>query len=228
MRKFPNFAIERLVWRKGFKVVAGADEVGRGAWVGPVVASAVAFAPIFNFQFARKAMQSIFKQQNIRVDDSKKLSVLQREKAEKWIKENALSWGIGEVSASVVNKIGISKASNKAFRAALVDLNKKLKSQKVDFLLIDAFYLPFTKGIRRKNQLAIIDGDAKSFSIATSSIIAKVQRDKIMQNFARKHPMYSWEKNKGYGTKKHQEAIRKYGLTRLHRKSFVPENLLPL
>lgn len=95
----------------------------------------------------------------------------------------------------------------------------------IDFLLIDAFYLPYTKGLRRKNQLAIIKGDQKSFSIAAASIIAKVYRDNLMVKLSRKYEKYGWRKNKGYGTKKHIQAIKKWGITRLHRKQFLSKLL---
>lgn len=224
----PDFAFERKLWRKGFKVIAGADEVGRGAWAGPVVASAVAFAPNSKLQILNS---------KIRINDSKLLSQKQREKAEKWIKKNCLAWGVGEASVSVINRLGLGKATQIAFRRAIAECNKRLVTtdyslqQKtkpvvrrlwtVDFLLIDAFYLPYTKGIKRKNQFAIVKGDTKSISIASASILAKVYRDKLMVRFAQKHKRYAWGQNKGYGTKSHQKAILKYGLTRLHRKQFV-------
>ncbi len=224
--KLPDFSLERRLWRKGFKAVAGVDEVGRGCFAGPVVAAAVAFAPIKNLKFK-------IKNYGIRIDDSKKLRPKQREKAEKWIKENALSWGIGEASATLINRIGMARATNAAFRRAII--NCKLS---IDYLLIDAFYIPYVNGIQmprknaRKNhasrdsrarQKAITHGDEKSLSIAAASIIAKVYRDKIMLGLSKqsKYKKYGWGRNKGYGTREHQGAIRKHGLTRYHRKAFV-------
>jgi ribonuclease HII len=144
-----------------------------------------------------------------------------------------LAWGIGEVSVRDINSKGLGPASRMAFRRAVKGCNLRLASQgltlegklattkRVDYLLLDAFYLPYTKGIKRKNQLAIIKGDSKSYSIAAASIIAKVYRDKLMQELSKKYPKYGWGRNKGYGTKEHSDAILKDGTTRLHRKMFV-------
>ena len=195
----PNLKFEKQAWEKGFKLVAGADEVGRGALAGPLVAAVV----IFPLSFARSLLAKL---NASKINDSKKLSPNQREKAEKWIKENSLAWGIGEINVAFINKHGIAKATRAAFRKALKHLG-------ADFLLVDAFYVPYTNGIKRKNQLAIIKGDEKSISIAAASIIAKVYRDKLMSRLARrdlaKLKHYGWKKNKGYGTKTHREAIKK-------------------
>jgi len=200
----PNFSFEKALWKKGYKFIAGVDEVGRGCFAGPVVAGCVVFS------------HKPYKLGNIRVDDSKKLSLKQRREASFWIKENALVWGIGEASVSLINRIGMGKATKVAFRRAIKGVNKKL-----DFLLIDAFYIPYVRGLKRKNQKAIVDGDEKSLTIAAASIIAKIYRDSLMKKLSSKHPKYGWERNKGYGTKEHLGALRKYGLTRHHRKQFV-------
>ena len=107
-----------------------------------------------------------------------------------------------------------------AFRRAINDASRRLGGR-IDFLLIDAFFIPYVRGLRRKNQQAIINGDEKSFSIAAASIIAKVERDKEMLRFSRKYPKYGWGRNKGYGTRQHQEALKEFGITRHHRKAFV-------
>ena len=200
----PNFSFEKALWKKGYKFIAGVDEVGRGCFAGPVVAGCVVFS------------HKPYKLGNIRVDDSKKLSLKQRREASFWIKENALVWGIGEASVSLINRIGMGKATKVAFRRAIKGVNKKL-----DFLLIDAFYIPYVRGLKRKNQKAIVDGDEKSLTIAAASIIAKIYRDSLMKKLSSKHPKYGWTRNKGYGTKEHLGALRKYGLTRHHRKQFV-------
>jgi ribonuclease HII len=135
MRK-PNFYYEGKIWKNGYKFVAGIDEVGRGAFAGPVVAGCVAFkydVPYSTF--------------NIRIDDSKKLTVKQRNIAEIWIKENCLTWGIGESPASEIDKIGIVKATRKAMRKAIGNANRRLH-KRIQYLLINAFYLPYIKGIR--------------------------------------------------------------------------------
>lgn len=215
----PDFSFERKAHKKGYRVVAGVDEVGRGSFAGPVVAAAVAFAPINNYQFTIFNKSKIERQDpRIVINDSKKLSPKKRELLSFWIKRNALAYGIGKASVGEINKFGIKKATETAFRRAIA--NCKLK---IDYLLIDAFYIPYVKGLRRKNQTPIIKGDTKSLSIAAASIIAKVYRDKLMTNLSKKprYRKYHWEANKGYGTKIHQEAIKKYGLTRLHRKKFV-------
>lgn len=224
----PDFSYEKKLWKKGFKFVAGTDEVGRGAWMGSVVAAAVVWPESFRPPSRNLYRSRIKSRMTIpKIDDSKKLKPKQREKAEVWIKENCLAWGIGEASVRDINSKGLGPASRIAFRKAVGDCNRRLALQglalqiQIDFLLVDAFYIPYTKGIKRKNQLAIIKGDAKSYSIAAASIIAKVYRDKLIQQLAKKHPEYGWGRNKGYGTKEHQEAILKHGQTRLHRKQFI-------
>jgi ribonuclease HII len=207
--KLPGFRYERKLWRQGYKLVAGADEVGRGCFAGPVVAAAVVFAS------TALALPS-----EIIINDSKKLRPRQREKGAKWIKENAFAWGVGQASVGQINKFGIKKASEIAFRKAIQEAQSK---SKIDYLLIDAFYIPYVRSLRRKNQLAIVNGDEKSLSIAAASIIAKVYRDKLMARLSRqsKYKKYGWGRNKGYGTRQHQLAIKKYGITRLHRKVFI-------
>lgn len=191
-------------------MVVGIDEVGRGAWAGPVVAGGVVFAPETKIP------------KGVTINDSKQLTSPQREKAASWIRQNSLAWGIGEAPVSVINRVGMGKATKMAFRRAISQLaDKSVKSIKPDFLLIDAFYIPYVRGLRRKNQKAIINGDEKSISIAAASILAKVYRDALMHKLSERYRLYKWGNNKGYGTKKHQSAIKKYGLTRFHRKAFV-------
>lgn len=204
----PDFYFEKGLWRKGFEFVAGCDEVGRGCFAGPVVAGCVVFPPDIQIP------------SDIYINDSKKVTPKRREKASAWIRKNALAWGIGSSSAILINRIGMAKATKKAFRKAIKEASKRNRGY-FDFLLIDAFYIPYVKGLRRKNQKAIIDGDEKSVTIAAASIIAKVFRDNFMADLAEKHKVYGWKKNKGYGTREHQKAIIKYGLTKYHRKQFV-------
>lgn len=200
--RFPNFSFEKKLWKK-HKFVAGMDEVGRGALAGPVVAGAVVFPPDLKIE--------------VKINDSKKLTKKRRETADNWIKRNAVSWGIGEAGVGKINKLGIKKATEIAFRRAIKNCGE------INYLLIDAFFVPYVAGLRRRNQLAIVKGDQKSLSIAAASIIAKVYRDNLMTKLSRdsKYKKYKWEKNKGYGTKDHQKAIKKYGPTRLHRKLFI-------
>lgn len=209
--ELPNFNYEKKLWKKGYGFVAGCDEVGRGSFAGPVVAGVVVFPK--NLEIDKEIV----------INDSKQVKPRNREKASDWIKKNALTWGIGEVPVSVINRLGMGKATQMAFRQAISKANDRLSSSKIDYLLIDAFYIPFTKGLRRKNQKPIIKGDTKSLSIAAASIIAKVYRDKLMLKLSKnpKFRKYGWGRNKGYGTRQHQNAIKKYGISRYHRKSFV-------
>lgn len=219
MRNLPSLSFEAKLWSQGFEFVAGADEVGRGSFAGPVVATTVVFAPMINDRWLM-----VKANKEIKIDDSKKLAPLQRVRASKWIRENSLAWGVGEASVSEINSLGMGKASNKAFRRAVFSANKKIE-KRIEFLLIDGFYIPYLRGFmasgKKAKQLAVKKGDEKSFSIASASIIAKVYRDRLMKRLSQKHPEYGWGRNKGYGTKEHQGAILKHGLTRYHRKQFV-------
>jgi ribonuclease HII len=209
--KYPNFFFERKLWEKSYKNVAGVDEVGRGCFAGPVVAGCVIFD------------KNISIPKDITINDSKKLTPLQRIKADKWIRDNAITWGIGEAKTTSVNKIGIGKAARKAFRMAIRKTRLKL-GKPIDYLIIDAFYISYVPALpakRKRRQLAIVKGDTKSLTIGAASIIAKVYRDRLMDKLSKKYPEYAWDENKGYGTKKHQAAILKYGITRYHRKTFV-------
>ncbi|MBU0572355.1 ribonuclease HII [Patescibacteria group bacterium] len=221
----PNFSFEKRLWKKGFKFVAGLDEVGRGSFAGPVVAGCVVF----------KLETKIPK--NIYINDSKKVTPKRRKIANEWIVKNALAWGTGEVSAGVINRIGMSKATQVAFRRAIENANKRMQ-RRTDYLLIDALFIPCVRGLpmkrkaARKNhnlkdgrgrQEAIVKGDQKSISIAAASIIAKVYRDNIMKALSERprYKRYGWDRNKGYGTKEHGKAIKKFGISRYHRKKFV-------
>jgi ribonuclease HII len=235
--KIPNFKYERQLWNCGLKYVAGVDEVGRGCFAGPVVASAVAFAPQ-----STKDLKLKTEKENIFIDDSKKVTKLRRERAAKWIKENALAWGIGETSAAAINRLGMAKATKMAFRRAVADANRR-RHKRIQFLLVDAFYIPYLRGFPRQRksakgnknakdsrarQLAIVNGDEKSLSIAAASIIAKVYRDSLMEKIGNRarYKKYDWVSNKGYATKVHREAILKYGTIGYHRKQFVESFLL--
>ncbi len=235
----PDFKYEKKLWKRRYGIVAGLDEVGRGSFAGPVVAAACAFAPassrgsstLLGPELPKDSASAVGTRQSRRdsmiiINDSKKLNPRQREIAANWIIKNSLTWGIGEASVGLINRIGIGKATATAFRKAISDANVRLKTQdlkQIDYLLIDAFYVPYVRGLRRKNQKPIINGDEKSISIAAASIIAKVYRDKLMASLGQKpkYKKYNWEKNKGYGTLEHREAIKKYGITKLHRKVFV-------
>ncbi len=201
---FPTLNIEKSLWNSGYNLIAGIDEVGRGCFAGPVVVGAVIFPKDCELLEG--------------VADSKLLKPRQREKLSKLIKKCALSWSIAEISVTNINKVGIGKATQMAFRKSI-----KLLDKSPDFVVIDAFYI---NHLNRKRQRPIKDGDKICASISAASIIAKVYRDQLMKNLSKQYPKYGFAKHKGYGTKQHQEAIRKYGLTRLHRKSFNLEKFL--
>ncbi len=178
-------------------ILAGIDESGRGPLAGSVVAAAV-----------------IFEKDSFipGINDSKQLSEKQRDYLDKAIKEKAISYGYGIVSEKVIDEINILQATLKAMKMAASKL-----SLIPDLIIIDG-NKSFRSEIPTKT---IVKGDAKSFSIAAASILAKVKRDSIMKKAALKNPQYSWEKNKGYGTKAHIEAIKKYGYSELHRMTFL-------
>ncbi|MCY8928524.1 ribonuclease HII [Bacillus subtilis] len=188
---------ERLARNKGFRLIAGVDEVGRGPLAGPVVASAVILPEECEI---------------LGLTDSKKLSEKKREEYYELIMKEALAVGIGIVEATVIDEINIYEASKMAMVKAIQNL-----SDTPDYLLVDAMTLPLDTA-----QASIIKGDAKSVSIAAGACIAKVTRDRMMSAYAETYPMYGFEKNKGYGTKEHLEALAAYGPTELHRKTFAP------
>lgn len=188
---------ENELYENGIKYVAGIDEVGRGPLVGPVVTAAVILPREFYDE---------------RINDSKKLTEKKRELLYDVIMENAVSVGIGISSEDVIDKINILEATKKAMIEAVNNL-----SVKPEHLLIDAVKLNIDIP-----QTSIIKGDAKSESIAAASIVAKVTRDRMMIELDKEHPEYDFKHNKGYGTKKHIEAIEKYGILKEHRKTFAP------
>ena len=190
---------ENELYESGIKYIAGIDEVGRGPLVGPVVTAAVILPKDFYDE---------------RINDSKKLTEKKREQLYDVIMENAVSVGIGISSEDVIDDINILEATKKAMIEAVNNL-----SVKPEHLLIDAVKLNVDIP-----QTSIIKGDAKSESIAAASIIAKVTRDRMMIELDKEHPEYDFKHNKGYGTKKHIDALEKYGILIEHRKTFAPCN----
>ncbi len=183
------------------KLEAGCDEAGRGPLAGPVVAAAVILPKYY--------------QHNL-LDDSKKISKKNRDLLRIEIEREALYWAVAEVSHQEIDEINILNASFLAMHRAIDKLTKK-----PEFLLIDGNRFKPYPNIPHE---CIIKGDGKYFSIAAASILAKTYRDDIMEALAQKHPEYGWGSNAGYPTKAHRDAIRKYGITPYHRKSF---RLLP-
>jgi ribonuclease HII len=182
------------------KIIAGVDEVGRGSLIGPVYAAAV----ILNKSINKKILK-----------DSKSLTKIKREILAKHIKKNS-TWAIGKASVKEIEKINILQASLLAMKRAI----KKLK-KKPALVLIDGNKLP---EIKNYNLKSIIKGDQKIPSISAASIIAKVTRDKMITNLAKKFRGYYWDQNYGYGTKQHLKAIKNFGITKEHRKTFSPIN----
>lgn len=180
-----------------YEFICGVDEAGRGPFAGPIVAGA-AILP--------KDVDILY------LNDSKKLSEQKREELFLEIKEKAISYGVGIVSAARIDEIGVGKADFEAMRLAIAQL-----SPQPDFALTDAFLIPDLK-IPQEN---IIKGDARSVSIAAASILAKVTRDHIMMELDEKYPMYGFKNHKGYGTQAHRDAIIKYGVCPEHRMSFL-------
>ena len=193
------YAYEREYHAKGYSVIAGIDEAGRGPLAGPVVAGCCILDPDVKI---------------LGLDDSKKLSEKKREELFAEIKEKALAWTVCEVSAEVIDEINILEATKKAMRTCVEEISKKLRP---DLLLIDAVNLSGT-GV---DVVPIIKGDANSDSIAAASILAKVTRDHIMIEYDKTYPGYGFAKHKGYGTKDHYAAIREHGITPIHRRSFL-------
>jgi ribonuclease HII len=212
-----------------YQTICGIDEAGRGPWAGPVVACALTMP---------------LQTRIVGLDDSKKLSAEERERLFEILQEKA-QYGVGIISSEYIDQFGLSKAVNQAFIQAIQNLETALNIQPTstpdtklptpptdapptaitrtpDFLLIDGkdkLALPYP-------YKTIIDGDQKIKLIAAASIIAKVTRDRIMQQEAKKYPEYGFENHMGYGTAQHQQALKKHGITPIHRKSYAPIHAL--
>lgn len=182
---------------ENYEYVCGVDEVGRGPLAGPVVAAAVILPKNCDILY---------------LNDSKKLSDKKRRMLSEEIKEKAISYGIGIISEKIIDEINILQSTYSAMREAVKNL-----SITPDILLNDAVVIPNIE----IEQVKIIKGDTKSISIAAASIIAKVTRDDIMIELSTKYPRYGFEKHKGYGTKAHYEALDKYGITDIHRVTYL-------
>ena len=190
---------ERALQAKGYALIAGVDEVGRGPLAGPVVCAAVVM-PLEE----EKIIQG--------VDDSKKLSAKKREMLAEKIKQTALYYTIVEVDEKRIDEINILEATKEGMQKALLGLESA-----PDFVLTDGnmtLDIPF-------KQTSIVSGDALSYSIGAASILAKVYRDNLMDEYAKTYPVYAFEKNKGYGTAVHIAAIKEFGLCPIHRRTFT-------
>lgn len=191
--------IERALQEKGVRYIAGVDEVGRGPLAGPVVCAAV-IMPLDEASII------------VGVDDSKKLSAKKREELSEKIKEKALCYTIVEIDEKTIDEINILEATKRGMKQAIETLSITPEKVLTDGNMTIDTALP---------QASVIGGDALSYSIGAASIIAKVYRDKMMDEYAKEYPHYAFEKNKGYGTAAHIQGIKEHGLCPIHRKTFT-------
>jgi ribonuclease HII len=192
---------EKNAREEGYQLIAGVDEAGRGPLAGPVVAAAV----ILPCDYV-----------NSEINDSKQLSAAKRETLYNIIEKDAVAFGMKIIEADVIDDVNILQASLQAMRDAVLELNES-----PDFLLVDGLHrIPIITP-----QKPLVKGDCLSISIAAASIMAKVTRDRIMEMYHRQFPQYNFRQNKGYGTKEHIDAIREYGVCKIHRKTFHVKNL---
>ncbi len=187
---------ERELAGKGCRTVAGIDEAGRGPLAGPVVSACVVFPPDFY-------LEGVF--------DSKALTAKQRESFYALIVEHCLAYGLGIVDNQTIDRINIYQAAKLSMLQALENLPGMIP----DHVLTDA--MPLGETIPHTS---IVKGDQKSFTVAAASIVAKVTRDRIMQELHHEFPLYGWDRNKGYPTLEHREAVKRHGFTKYHRRTF--------
>jgi ribonuclease HII len=197
----PSFAEEKILRVRGYRFIAGIDEVGRGALMGPVVAAAVILPDNIKARWRGK------------VRDSKQLSPKVREYLYDFIKEAAISIGVGSYSNKVIDSIGIARATRLAMIWAIEQLTPQPQYLLIDYVHLPEMSLP---------QKGITGGDSLCFSIACASIIAKVTRDRLVTAMDKDYPGYGFTGHKGYGTREHIECLRKKGPCPLHRRSFRP------
>jgi ribonuclease HII len=200
----PTLHLERELYLQGFTRVAGIDEVGRGPLAGPVVASAVVLSPSLHGTSAEWLQL---------VDDSKVLTARRREAAYEDIQRHALAVGTGVVSHDEIDRVGIVRATCRAMLVAVEQL-----AVQPDYLILDYIRFPDCPFPFR----ALVDGDSLCYSIAAASIVAKVTRDRLMQEADRLYPGYGFAKHKGYATQEHLEALARLGPTPIHRTYFAP------
>jgi len=194
----PSLEFEQLLWRDGVTRLAGIDEAGRGAWAGPVCSAAVVLPPDPGVLKMLKGVR-----------DSKLMTLRAREAWAPRIRATAVVWGVGFATAGEIDDLGILPATKLAASRALAGLQPDYLL--TDYLLLRALDLP---------QTALVKGDQLSLSVAAASVLAKTARDDCMRQLDREYPGYGFARHKGYGTRLHQEAIRRRGLSEQHRKSF--------
>lgn len=211
---FPDFSIEKPFWDKKYFVI-GVDEVGRGALAGPIYAGAICFYP--------DQAKTI---QKLKIKDCKALSKEQRIITSNTIREHISTFFISSISTDVINKKGISYANREALKSAVRGLLDIIKpNNKKVVVLVDGYAIPDMEKSLQVTQKSILQGDSKSISIASASVIAKVARDTHMMALHEEFPMYSWKENKGYGTQKHLEGLKKYKSSIYHRTLFIRKAL---
>ena len=196
----PDYSIEDELIKSGYTHVAGIDEAGRGPLAGPVIAAAVILPKDFP---------------DIGLNDSKRLSAKRRETIYNKITDSNSNviWGFAVVDQDIIDEINILNATYEAMRLAALSL-----SLKPDYVIIDGKPI---KNCPFRNH-SIVKGDSKSLSISAASVIAKVERDRIMLKYSNEFPLYAFDRHKGYGTKVHMDALKEHGPCRIHRKSFAP------
>ncbi len=197
----PSFTEEAELLARGIQLIAGVDEVGRGSIAGPVVAAAVILPDTLRVSWLAE------------VRDSKELSPVKREILNKYIRETAISFGIGAVNHRLIDTMGIVRANKLAMKLAIERLSPAPQYLLIDYLHLPAVHLP---------QKGITDGDCKCFSIACASIVAKVARDKMMVKMDRLYSGYRWAENKGYCTEAHLVGLSRLGPSPIHRRTFEP------
>lgn len=226
--KLPDLSYERQLWKKDY-IVIGIDEVGRGAFAGPLFVGGVIFQPTKNNKRIARLL-------SYGINDSKKLKPNARKMLSKVIQKEALAYHISSINVAKINRLGIGKTTFVAMRDVVKNLRENCHLSHVTghmlkpkrfYVLVDGFYVKYLNGIGLKNQRGIVNGDNVSLSIAAASIIAKVARDNHMKKLSAKYKEYGWGKNKGYGTRDHQTAIRKFGKTKIHRDTFIKKVISP-
>jgi len=196
----PDFFIEEELIQKGYKYIAGIDEAGRGPLAGPVVAAAVILPRDYNSDI---------------LNDSKKISPKVREKLYEELTDplSKVAWGYSVISPEIIDEINILNATHRAMSESVLNLETEPSFAIIDGNPVKGFPYPYQ---------AVVKGDEKCLSIAAASIIAKVERDRLMLKYAEKYPEYGFERHKGYGTKLHLNALKEFGASPIHRQSFAP------
>ena len=201
---YPDTKLEEQLWKQGYDIVVGIDEVGRGPLAGPVAAGAVAFT---------KGCTVV---EGVR--DSKTLSMKQKNSLYDQIKNTVYGYGVGMVSEKEIDSLGIQQAVLKTMILALRRVEKMI-GKRADYLIIDGANVEL---IDEYPVMKMSKGDQYHYSISCASILAKVDRDNLMIKYSREYPMYGFDRNMGYGTKEHLDALKKYGICDIHRRSFKP------